>query len=135
MRKIVYEIDGDDFSSLDEFYEEVSKKIIPGADWGKNLDAFDDILEGGFGTPDEGFVIHWKNSARSKQKLGYGETVKYLETILNTCHPLNVEHVKEKLELAKRNVGETVFDILIEIIEKHCKGGEEEDDGVELVLR
>lgn len=41
--KKVYEIDGAAFSTLEEFYSEVSRKIVPGADWGHNLDAFNDI--------------------------------------------------------------------------------------------
>ena len=46
-----YEIDGNDFSTLDEFYDEITRVLIPGVSWGRNLDAFNDILHGGFGTP------------------------------------------------------------------------------------
>ena len=41
--KKVYEIDGAAFSTLEEFFEEISNKVIPGADWGRSLDAFNDI--------------------------------------------------------------------------------------------
>lgn len=44
MIKRVYEIDGEHFVSLDEFYDEISKQLIPDAKWGRNLDAFNDIL-------------------------------------------------------------------------------------------
>jgi len=37
--KQVYEIDGVSFSTLEEFYDEVSRALIPDADWGHNLDA------------------------------------------------------------------------------------------------
>jgi hypothetical protein len=47
---VTYEIDGADFSTLDEFYDEISRVVIPEVYWGRNLDAFDDILSGGFGT-------------------------------------------------------------------------------------
>src|SRR5262245_56630831 len=70
------EIDGARFGSLEEFYDEVGEQLIPGATWGRNLDAFDDILRGGFGTPDEGFVLVWKNHAISRERLGYKETVR-----------------------------------------------------------
>jgi RNAse (barnase) inhibitor barstar len=70
MAKAVYEIDGCDFSNLEEFYDVISRVLIPGAWWGRNLDAFNDILRGGFGTPDDGFVLHWKNSSVSRQRLG-----------------------------------------------------------------
>jgi len=53
----VYEIDGQRFSTLEDFYTEVSRVVIPGADWGHNLDAFNDILRGGFGTPEGGFTV------------------------------------------------------------------------------
>lgn len=69
--KPVFEIDGAGISSLEDFYDEVSTNVIPGAHWGRNLDAFNDILRGGFGTPDEGgFVLRWTNSRRSKEALG-----------------------------------------------------------------
>jgi RNAse (barnase) inhibitor barstar len=45
--KRVYEIDGTDFTSLEGFYDAISKELIPSAVWGRNLDAFNDILRGG----------------------------------------------------------------------------------------
>lgn len=44
---IEYEIDGKNFSTLEEFYEEISRVLFPGAEWGRNLDAFNEILRGG----------------------------------------------------------------------------------------
>ena len=38
--KQVYEIDGAGFASLEGFFDEISKKLIPNAKWGRNLDAF-----------------------------------------------------------------------------------------------
>jgi RNAse (barnase) inhibitor barstar len=68
--KAVYEIDGRDFATLEEFYGVVSRVLIPGAKWGHNLDAFNDILRGGFGTPEGGFILLWKNSAVSRRAAG-----------------------------------------------------------------
>ena len=65
-----YEIDGANFSTIDGFYEEISRVLIPGATWGRNLDAFNDILWGGFGTPEAGFVLVWKNHHLSRDRLG-----------------------------------------------------------------
>ena len=45
-----YTIDGERFSTLEEFYEEIGRVLQLGS-WGHNLDAFNDILRGGFGTP------------------------------------------------------------------------------------
>jgi len=133
--KQVYEIDGTAFSTLEEFYDEVSRKVIPDATWGHNLDAFNDILRGGFGTPDEGFVLRWKDSELSRQRLNYKETVRQLERRLQRCHPTNRDYVAADLESAKNGIGPTAFDWIVEIIQDHGVGGAESADGVELELK
>lgn len=121
MKKL--EIDGDRFSNLKGFYEEIVRGLTSGLDWeiGRNLDAFDDILEGGFGIHDYGETVEllWINSSRSRLKLGYKETVKYLQDKLGKCHSTAKREVKQELELAKREIGKTLFDIIVEIIEGH----------------
>ena len=69
MPKPVLTINGGNFSTLEEFYDEVERVLIPGAAWGRNLDAFNDILRGGFGTPEGGFVLRWLESDRSRKHL------------------------------------------------------------------
>ncbi len=133
-RKREFQIDGGQFSDLPGFFDQISESLILGSEWGRNLDAFNDILRGGFGTPDEGFVFVWINSDESKRRLGYEETVKQLERRLERCHTTNRESVAQDLERARRFEGSTVFDWLVEIIGVHCSGGEEAEDGVELRL-
>ncbi|MBT9471799.1 MAG: barstar family protein [Pseudomonadota bacterium] len=111
-----------------------AKRVPAGAYWGRNLDAFNDILRGGFGTPEEGFVIRWINSDQAREHLGYGETVKRFEEMFWECHPENKDHVYGMLTEARAGKGETVFDQLIEIIRTHGPGGEEADDNVHLAL-
>jgi len=132
----VYEIDGENFSTLEEFYEEISRVLIPGSYWGRNLnlDAFNDILRGGFGTPDDGFTLMWRNHAISRERLGYPETVRQLELMLERCHPSNRDYMRAELAEARVENGPTVFDWLIEIIRIHGAEGEEAEDGVELIL-
>jgi len=132
--KATYEIDGRDFSTLEEFYADISRVLIPGASWGHNLDALNDILCGGFGTPDGGFVLRWKNATVSRERLGYPETVRQLELRLARCHHSNRGAVSADLEAAQRGVGPTVFDWLLEIIRVHGPGGDEAEDGVILEL-
>src|SRR6516225_7046050 len=120
--KAVYEIDGLDFATLEEFYAVVSTVLIPGAAWGRNLDAFNDILRGGFGTPEGGFILRWKNSQLSRQQFGYPETARQLELRLGRCHPSNRDWVRGDLRQALEQVGSTVFDWLVEIIQVHCDG-------------
>lgn len=128
MNKQAYVIDGNNFSSLEEFWDEIRDKLVPEAYWGRNLDAFNDILRGGFGTPDEGFILIWKNSGSSRERLGYPETIKWLEGRIQKGHPSNAEHFKRRLELAKQHKGKTIFDMLVEIISS------EEHDDIELRL-
>ena len=71
--------------------------MIPDAQWGRNLDAFNDILRGGFGTPDDGFILRWLNHDVSRRRLGYPETVRQLELRLERCHPTNRERVRAEL--------------------------------------
>lgn len=131
---VEYEIDGNNFATLEEFYGEISRVLIPGAQWGQNLDAFNDILRGGFGTPDEGFTLRWTNHEVSRQRLGYSETVRQLELGLEQCHPTNRDFVARDLAEARAERGPTVFDWLVEILREHGRGGTEEEDNVELVL-
>lgn len=127
-------LEGTRITSLETFYDEVSRVLIPGAYWGRNLDAFNDILRGGFGTPDEGFRLVWKNSSISQQNLSFAETVRQLELRLERCHPENRDHVRRQLALARTGVGTTVFDWLVEIIRDHGPGGLQSRDNVDLTL-
>ncbi|MBA2738009.1 MAG: barstar family protein [Pyrinomonadaceae bacterium] len=128
MSKRIYEIDGNNFSTLEEFWDEISRVLIPDVYWGRNLDAFNDILRGGFGTPEEGFILVWKNSSLSRERLGYAETTRQLEKRLERCHPTNRDSVKLQIEESKQNKFPTVFEWLVEIIEY------EEHDDIELRL-
>jgi RNAse (barnase) inhibitor barstar len=134
MTKVVLAIDGNDFDTLEGFYDEVERRVLGDARWGRNLDAFNDVLRGGFGTPEEGFVFRWLHSKRSRDVLGFPETIRYIENKLLRCHPSNVQHVRADLEVARRGEGETLFEILVKIIRSHGPGGEEESDGVDLEL-
>lgn len=123
MTKKRIEINGQRFSNLMEFYDEIENHFTQNLDWkiGRNLNALNDVLYGGFGVHDydEPIEIIWKNSDKSKIDLGFTETVKYIENKLTTCHPSNRDDVREDLELAKQNKGKTLFEIITEIIQDH----------------
>jgi RNAse (barnase) inhibitor barstar len=129
-----YVLDGTKVTSLEAFFDLVSDTLIPGAFWGRNLDAFDDILSGGFGTPDDGFVLRWTESEISRSNLGYPETIRQLEKRLERCHPTNRDSVRTELSRAQQGEGDTVFYWLIDIIRRHGAGGEDAKDNVRLVL-
>jgi len=66
----VIDLDGSLVYDRDDFYDQVSERLVPSAQWGRNLDAFNDILRGGFGTPEGPFVIRWHESAATRARLG-----------------------------------------------------------------
>lgn len=129
-----YEIDGANFHTLEEFYDEISRVLIPGKTWGRSMDALNDILRGGFGTPESGFRLRWKNSKLSRERLGYAETIRQLEHQMQRCHPSNRAAIEHERDLACASRGSTVFDWLVELIRVHGAGGDESKDRVELVL-
>lgn len=118
-----FTIDGTQFNDLDSFYNEVEQKLTKDLDSkiGRNLDAFNDVLRGGFGAFDyeELIEVIWIDSDKSKSNLSWTETIKYAESKLETCHESNVGYVKSELELIRRHKGQTLFDLLIEIIKEH----------------
>ncbi|MGC3991765.1 MAG: barstar family protein [Chthoniobacteraceae bacterium] len=93
----IFIIDGARFHTLEEFYEIVSSTMIPGARWGRNLDAFNDILRGGFGTPDGGFTIRWINASLSRQRLGKRDFDLLVETI--RIHGVRGEEAEDRVVL------------------------------------
>ena len=117
------EIDGKRFSNLKEFYDEIERCLTSGLDWniGRNLDAFNDILKGGFGVHkyEEDIELSWKNSERSRLELGFKETKNYLQEKMKNCYPLNRKEVRTELELANKEKGKIIFDTIIEIIKEH----------------
>jgi len=108
MQKRVYVLDGNEFSSWDEFDRYFGEVVLEGCSWGENLNAFNDVLRGGFGTPEEGFILRWIHSDVSRARL-------------NQMIPNGAEDA-------------TLFDVLVEIIRDHGEGGKQAIDGVELEL-
>ena len=111
-------INGNNFNNLEGFYDEIDKLLTKNCKTGHNLAAFNDILRGGFGVHEyeEPILLKWINFNKSKKDFGYDTTIKYYETILKTCHQSNVEYIKGLLEKARQYIGETLLDIIIEII-------------------
>ncbi len=129
-----YVLEGRAFSTLQEFAAHFSEVVLDGHVWNGNLDAFNDILRGGFGTPDGGFVLVWKDHGISRKCLGHGETARRLRRLLKTCHPTGLANIEDRLEAAQKGHGPTLFDELRAIIEEHGPGGAESSDGVALEL-
>jgi RNAse (barnase) inhibitor barstar len=86
-------IDGKNFETLEEFYSETDKVLTKGLTWdtGHNLNAFNDLLRGGFGVHEyeEPIKLIWRNSNKSK------------------------------FDLIERRENETLYEILVSIIKDH----------------
>jgi hypothetical protein len=110
--------DGASFEGLDGFFAAIAA-TLGATGWGKNPDAFNDILRGGFGTPEGGFILRWTHSDTSAQRLGWPETIRWLEKTLTTCHPANVARIQAKLQAARHGQGQTLYDTITAIITDH----------------
>src|ERR1700679_2893122 len=119
--KSVCVVDGSQFSTLVEAAAEFTRALGLTTPWNGNLDAFNDFLRGGFGTPHQGqgFVLVWLHSEVSRQRLGYGETLRWLEENVQYCHPSNIAEIQSRIVGARRYEGETLFDTLVSIIRDH----------------
>ncbi|MCJ7932424.1 MAG: ribonuclease inhibitor [Chryseobacterium sp.] len=121
-RKMIV-INGGHFSSLGGFYEEISNVLMRDTDWKVGtLDGFDDILYGGFGLFENGEKIEilWKESEKSKEDLGLKATQEFYENKIRQGKPFNVELIQQKLDELLDGKGQTLFDILVEIIQSHA---------------
>jgi len=130
----IYELDGREAKSLEQFLDMFSTVVLTDHQLSRNLNAFNDVLRGGFGSPENGFILRWKNSNVAIQNLGYEETKKQLQRRLRSCHSDSVERTEGLLTDAENEKGDTVFDWLVEIIRDHGPGGVEAEDNVRLVL-
>jgi RNAse (barnase) inhibitor barstar len=129
-------IDGTKISSIQGFMNAFGNSLTPETKWAlaTNLDAFNDILSGGFGTPDEGFILRWRHSELSRKLLGHKQTAATQRGRMRTCHPDNLESVRKEWLAAKAGLGPTDFDMLVELIRAHGPGGDYPDDNVHLIL-
>ena len=86
----VFTIDGRRFSNMAGFYDEVERVFTFGLDWkiGRNLNAFNDILRGGFGRHEYGQPIHiqWLAYEKSVRNLGKETMDTIVEIILDSRH-------------------------------------------------
>lgn len=115
-------IDGSRFSDLAGFYDEASLVFMKDTDWKVGtLDGFDDILYGGFGVfeNEDQAEITWKESQKSREDLGLETTRIFYENKIRQGKPYNIELIRQKLDELLSGKGQTLFEILIEIIESH----------------
>jgi RNAse (barnase) inhibitor barstar len=90
MNKQTIIINGENFSDLESFYNEIDRVLTKDLDWqtGHNLNAFNDLLRGGFGVYEyeEPVKIVWTKFVESKNRLGDRLLDTILEIIANHNH-------------------------------------------------
>lgn len=111
-------LDGARFNTLEEFYAEVGRVFLGGEPWGENLDALNDLLHNDFRLVPT-FRLVWRHAERSREQLGYTETIRQLQLQLRDCHPQVLIKTAWALRAALRGQGPTVFDWLVALISKH----------------
>ena len=120
MDKLEIIINGDNFNDLESFYDEIDDVMTLGLDWktGHNLNAFNDILRGGFGVHNyaEPIRLIWRNSAKSKADLGVETTIQNITNWLKSCDESNRQNLLDQIELLRQNKGETLYQTLVDII-------------------
>ncbi len=82
-----YVLDGERFNTLEEFYAEVGRVFVSGEPWGESFDTLNVLLSGGLRQIPKEFRLVWRDAERSRQQLGYSETVRQLMLQLRDCHP------------------------------------------------
>ncbi len=116
-----YIIDGNAFKTYNEFTKYFSKIVLKNHQWNGNLNAFNDILYGGFGTPENGFKIRWINANVSRLNLGRQETINWYEEALKNSHQDYKKELRNKINLLntkKNKTGEsTLFDFIVNILQ------------------
>ncbi|MDG4654329.1 ribonuclease inhibitor [Chryseobacterium arthrosphaerae] len=116
-------IHGGHFSSLEGFYEEASNVLMKNTDWKiGTLDGFDDILYGGFGVfeNNEPIEIVWRESQKSAEDLGIKATREFYGNKIRQGKPFNTKLLQQKLDDLMEGKGQTLFEILVEIIQSHA---------------
>jgi len=94
MNKQTIIINGDNVSDLGSFYDEIDRSLTKNLDWktGHNLNAFNDLLRGGFGVYEYGETVKiiWTNFSESREALG-NETTDILLEIINDHEHIDFE--------------------------------------------
>ena len=116
-------ITGSNIHDITSFYREINRVFMHNENWqiGESLDAFNDLLYGGFGAMDNNETVNilWKDIELSKKALDYEATKAYYLNKLQPSSPFNKQYFSAKLKELEAGVGETYFDIVMKILSEH----------------
>lgn len=125
-------LDGARVTGVESFWDEVTRSLEL-APWGRNLDALEDVLRGGFGTPPGGFTWRWTGVARLAQALGREETARWLVEHRAQTHPSHWPQLDARLAAVRAGQGETLFDEVLALV-RGAVAPDGELKGLELVF-
>ncbi len=114
-----FTVDGACFETLDGAAAEFTRALGFTTPWEGSLDALNDLLYGGFGTPREGFVLVWRAADLSRERLGVAATLAWLDARIGRGLPYDVALITARREALVRGEGQTLFDVIVEIIGEH----------------
>ena len=121
MKKIL--INGENIFDIETFYQEINRVFMHNETWeiGESLDAFNDLLYGGFGEikGKESIELIWKNFEENKKALGLEVTLNFYKAKLKSPEIFNSKFIQEKIEDLHSGNGQTYFEIILEIIAEH----------------
>lgn len=116
-------IEGTKITDKASLYEEFNQKLMPNEDWkmGESLDAFNDVLYGGFGeiVGNEAVQIIWKNFEENEKLFGFEFTLNFYQEKLKFPEKFNVTFFEKSINDLKNGIGKTYFEIILEIVADH----------------
>ena len=121
-----FTIDGRSVQSFADFVTVTNVGFIEqvGGRWNGNLDALNDYLSW---PHEEHYRLELIGAENCALRLGHAAYAVWLSECLGTCHPSNIADVRSQLARAEAGEGETLFDIIRDIIF--------DSEQVQLVLR
>ena len=114
---------GHNITDIPSFYDEINRVFMADVGWtlGQSLDAFNDMLHGGYGAiaGNEPIRIVWQDIGNSRLALGLETTRDFLQNKLLQPEVFNADLILNQLSELDGGAGKTYFEIIIEIIADH----------------
>src|SRR3546814_15474198 len=81
---------------------------------GPSLDAFNDVLHGGYGAirGNEPICLKWLHFEKNKEELGVAATLVFYQATLEQPETFNPEWARKKIAELERGEGQTYMDLL-----------------------
>lgn len=116
-------IDSRHFDDIPGFFRELNRLFMQGEDWqlGESLDAFDDLLYGGYGAlaGQKEIRLLWRGAHKSRTDLGPETTQDFYRNKLLQPQRYNPAWARQQLAALEAGTGKTYFETLLEIIAQH----------------